>query len=61
VLSVGRLLGAAIGAGLGGLALSGTLTASTVHHTLLIGAALCLLIGIPAATAIGGGSAGAKR
>jgi MFS family permease len=57
VLSVGRLLGAAIGAGLAGVALSGTLTASTVHHTLLIGAALCLVIGIPASSAIGGGSA----
>jgi MFS family permease len=52
VLSVGRLLGAAIGAGLAGVALSGTLTASTVHHTLLIGAALCLVIGIPASSAI---------
>ncbi|MGO9958425.1 MAG: MFS transporter [Solirubrobacteraceae bacterium] len=55
LLSVGRLLGAAIGAGLGGIALSGTLTADTVHHALLIGAALCLLIGIPASTALGGG------
>jgi len=46
-LSVGRLLGAAVGAGLAGVALSGTLTAATVHHTLLIGAAVCLLVGIP--------------
>jgi DHA2 family methylenomycin A resistance protein-like MFS transporter len=53
VLSVGRLLGAAIGAGLAGVALSGTLTASTVHHTLLIGAAICLVVGIPAALALG--------
>jgi DHA2 family methylenomycin A resistance protein-like MFS transporter len=52
VLSVGRLLGAAIGAGLAGVALSGTLTASTVHHTLLLGAALCLVIGIPASTCL---------
>jgi MFS family permease len=57
LLSVGRLLGAAVGAGLAGVALSGTLTASTVHHTLLVGAAVCLVIGIPASTAIGGGSA----
>jgi MFS family permease len=55
LLSVGRLLGAAVGAGLAGVALSGTLTASTVHHTLLIGAAVCLVIGIPASTAIGRG------
>ncbi len=54
VLSVGRLLGAAVGAGLAGVALSGTLTASTVHHTLLLGAALCLLVGIPAAGMLGG-------
>jgi MFS family permease len=47
MLSVGRLLGAAVGAGLAGLALSGTVTAETVHHALLIGAAVCLLIGIP--------------
>jgi MFS family permease len=49
-LSVGRLLGAAVGAALAGVALSGTLTASTVHHTLLLGAALCLVVGIPAST-----------
>jgi MFS family permease len=61
LLSVGRLLGAAIGAGLAGVALSGTLTASTVHHTLLLGAALCLVIGIPASTCLsarGGGPSG---
>ena len=52
LLSVGRLLGAAVGAGLAGVALSGTLTASTVHHTLLIGAALCLVVGIPASTCL---------
>ncbi|MGH2869086.1 MAG: MFS transporter [Solirubrobacteraceae bacterium] len=50
ILSVGRLLGAAVGAGLAGIALSGTLTASTVHHTLLLGAALCLVVGIPASS-----------
>ena len=52
LLSVGRLLGAAIGAGLAGVALTGTLTADTVHHTLLVAAALCFLIGIPASTLI---------
>jgi MFS transporter, DHA2 family, methylenomycin A resistance protein len=52
LLSVGRLLGAAIGAALAGVALSGTLTASTVHHALLLSAALCLVIGIPASTCL---------
>jgi MFS transporter, DHA2 family, methylenomycin A resistance protein len=55
VLSVGRLLGAAVGAGLAGICLSGSLTASTVHHALLFGAALCVLVGIPAAGLLGGG------
>jgi predicted MFS family arabinose efflux permease len=55
VLSVGRLLGAAVGAGLAGIALSGTLTATTVHHTLLAGAALCLLLGVPACGVLGRG------
>jgi MFS family permease len=50
LLSVGRLLGAALGAGLAGVALAGTLTASTVHHALLLGALTCLVIGVPAAT-----------
>jgi MFS family permease len=50
LLSVGRLLGAAVGAGLAGVALSGTLTANTVHHTLLLGAVVCLVVGIPAST-----------
>ncbi|HWE15094.1 MAG TPA: MFS transporter [Solirubrobacteraceae bacterium] len=54
LLSVGRLLGAAIGAGLAGTALSGTLTASTVHRTLLLGAILCVVIGIPASLCLTG-------
>ena len=54
VLSVGRLVGAAVGAGLAGIALSGTLTAMTVHHALLFGAGLCLLVGIPACGLLGG-------
>ena len=54
ILSVGRLLGAAVGAGLAGVALSGTLTATTVHHTLLLGATLCLVVGIPASSFLGG-------
>ncbi len=55
LLSVGRLVGAAVGAGLAGIALAGTLTASTVHHTLLLGALVCLVIGIPASTYLSGG------
>jgi MFS family permease len=54
LLSVGRLLGAAIGAGLAGMALSGTLTASTVHRTLLLAAILCVVIGIPASLLLTG-------
>jgi MFS transporter, DHA2 family, methylenomycin A resistance protein len=57
LLSVGRLLGAAIGSALAGVALSGTLTASTVHHALLIGAAVCLLVGIPSSLCLRSGSA----
>jgi MFS transporter, DHA2 family, methylenomycin A resistance protein len=47
LLSIGRMLGAAVGTGLAGVALSGTLTADVVHHTLLIGAGICLVIGLP--------------
>jgi len=50
LLSVGRLIGATVGAGLAGIALSGSLTASTVHRTLLLSAMLCVVVGIPAAT-----------
>ncbi|MFZ0386475.1 MAG: MFS transporter, partial [Solirubrobacteraceae bacterium] len=62
MLSVGRLLGAAVGASLAGVALSGTLTADSVHHALLIGAAVCLLVGIPSSLCLrfGGGAAPAR-
>ena len=46
-LSGGRLLGAAVGAGLGGLALSGGATASSVHDALLLACGLCIVIGAP--------------
>lgn len=49
-LSAGRLLGAAAGAGLAGLALSSGAGATQVHHALAVAAGLCLLVGIPAAT-----------
>jgi MFS family permease len=48
VLSGGRLIGAAVGAGLGGLALSGGGTASSVHDALLLACGLCVGIGAPA-------------
>ena len=47
VLSIGRLVGAGVGAGLAGAALSGGPKASAVHDTLLIAGALCLLVGVP--------------
>jgi predicted MFS family arabinose efflux permease len=50
VLSDGRLLGAAVGAGLGGLALSGGATASSVHDALLLACGLCIVIGAPVCT-----------
>jgi DHA2 family methylenomycin A resistance protein-like MFS transporter len=55
VLSVGRLVGAAAGAGLAGAALSGGASASTVHRALLIAGAVCVVVGIPAATRLGRG------
>jgi hypothetical protein len=48
VLSVGRLLGAATGAGLAGLALANGAHASAVHGALLVACAACILAGIPA-------------
>ena len=47
---VALLVGATVGAGLAGIVLSGTLTASAVHRTLLLGAVLCVFVGLPAAT-----------
>jgi MFS family permease len=53
VLSVGRLIGAGIGAGLGGLVLAGGTDASTVHGAMLLACILCVVIGIPASTRLG--------
>jgi MFS family permease len=61
VLSVGRLLGAGVGASLAGLAISHAIDASTVHHTLLVGAALCLVVGIPACVLLGARQRAAER
>jgi predicted MFS family arabinose efflux permease len=55
LLSVGRLLGAAIGAGLAGAALAGGVTGSTVHTALLVACGACVLLGLPAARRLGRG------
>jgi MFS family permease len=53
VLSVGRLVGAGVGAGLGGVVLSGGTDASTVHDAMLLACILCVAVGIPASTRLG--------
>jgi predicted MFS family arabinose efflux permease len=53
LLSVGRLLGAAIGAGLAGVCLASGVTGSHVHTALLIACAVCLVVGVPAAARLG--------
>jgi len=53
LLSVGRLLGAAIGAGLAGVAVAAGVNSSTVHTALLIACAACLILGVPAASRLG--------
>ena len=55
MLSAARLAGAAIGAGLAGLALSGGPSASTVHTALAVAAGACLLLGLPLASQFGRG------
>ncbi len=56
LLSVGRLLGAAVGAALAGVALAGGVNDSTLHTTLLIAGATCLILGVPAAMRLGPGA-----
>ncbi len=53
VLSAARLVGAAVGAGLAGVALSGGPSASTMHTALGVAAAACLLVGLPLAGQFG--------
>ena len=53
VLSAARLLGAAVGAGLAGVALAGGPSTSTVHVALAVAAGSCLLIGLPLAGQFG--------
>lgn len=56
LLSVGRLLGAAVGSALAGVAIAAGVTDSTVHTALLIACGTCLILGVPAATRLGAGS-----
>jgi predicted MFS family arabinose efflux permease len=53
LLSIGRLLGAAVGAGFAGVALAGGVTDSTVHTALLVACALCVFLGLPASSRLG--------
>lgn len=50
LLSAGRLLGAGIGATVAGVAIGSEITTAHVHYALLGAAALCLLVGMPAAS-----------
>jgi MFS family permease len=52
LLSTSRLLGAALGSSLAGIALTGGVTSGNVHAALLAGAALCIVVGLPAASAL---------
>jgi len=61
ILSVGRLVGAGVGAGLGGVALSGGTDASTVHSAMLLACILCLAVGVPASIRLGTPGAGIAR
>jgi len=63
LLSMSRLLGAAIGSGLAGVAISGGVTRGHVHAALLVAAAACVLIGIPAAAELSsrGGAAAVRE
>ncbi len=56
ILSIGRLLGAAIGGALGGVALANGAHASTVHEALLVASGISLLIGVPASLLLGSGA-----
>jgi MFS family permease len=60
ILSAARLLGAAVGAGLAGIALSGGPSTSTVHVALAVAAGSCLLLGLPLAGQFGRAVPGAR-
>ena len=61
LLSTCRLLGAALGSGLAGAALSGGVTASHVRIAMLCGAGICLVLGLPASAALSSGRRDASR
>jgi DHA2 family methylenomycin A resistance protein-like MFS transporter len=61
ILSVGRLVGAGIGAALGGVVLSGGIDASTLHDAMFLAFILCVAVGIPASTRLGTPSGGVAR
>jgi len=61
VLSAGRLLGAAIGSGLAGLALAHGVSDRHVHGALIGAALICVLVGLPAAAQLGRGARAAER
>ncbi len=61
LLSTARLLGAGLGAVLGGAALSGGITADHMRLALAGGAALCVIVGLPAAMALSGRARAAAR
>lgn len=57
ILSFARLLGAGVGAGLAGVAVSSGPSASTVHTALAVAAGACLIAGLPIAARLGNGAA----
>ncbi len=61
VLSAARLVGAGVGAGLSGIALTSGATDSALHTTMLVGALACALIGIPLTMQFGKGGARAPQ
>ncbi len=61
VLSAGRLLGAAIGSGLAGLALAPGVSDRHVHGALIGAALICVLVGVPAAAQLGHGARAGER
>jgi MFS family permease len=56
ILSFARLLGAGLGAGFAGVAVSSGPNASTVHTALAVAAGACLLAGLPISTRLGKGA-----
>jgi MFS family permease len=61
LLSTSRLLGAALGAGLAGAALSGGVTASHVRIAMLSGAGICVVLGLPTAAVLASPTGSSRR